>query len=74
MPKFIVIFESRTNVEVENILNSATPDNTMPEGVQKISTSAFLLEFPKNDLFLSKMIVSADDRKITHHIFQIAES
>lgn len=72
MPKLIVVLESRSSHEVRNFLNLTQGTQDLPEGVVEVAKGVWLVEFPKCALFLSKILVTAEDRKYTCSVYELA--
>lgn len=72
MPKLIAVLESRTSNEIHNLLNSAGGTPELPEGVEEVAKGVWTVEFPKCALFLSKLLVVAEDRKYGCSVYELA--
>ena len=72
MPKLIVVLEPKQPTDIHNLLNAAQGAQELPEGVQGVLDTAFLVEFPKGALFLAKILVAADDMKCRYQVFELA--
>lgn len=72
MPKLIVVLETKLTTDIHNLLNEAQSSQVLPEGVQEVLGTSFVVEFPKGALFLAKILVAADYRGLKYRVFEIA--
>lgn len=74
MPKFIVVFEPKSSTDIHNILNKVQETQEVPEGVEVVVNSMFLVEFPKCSLFFAKLLVALDAGLYNYRFFEVAEA
>jgi hypothetical protein len=72
MPKLIVVLEPKLPTDIYNLLNGAQSSQVLPEGVQEVLGTSFVVEFPKGALFLAKILVTADGNGLKYRVFEIA--
>lgn len=77
MSMLLVVIETNARFEpvvsIQNLLTSMQGKQDLPEGVEAVSNTAFLVEFPKCALFFAKLLVALDKDHYNYEIFQIAE-
>ena len=72
MPKLIAVLKSRTSHEIHNLLNLTQRSQELPEGVVEVAKGVWTVEFPKCALFLSKILVTAEDHKYACSVYELA--
>ena len=72
MPKLIVVLEARKTNEIHNLLNVAGGVPSLPVGVEEVSKGVWTVEFPQCALFLSKILVHAEDRNYACSVYELA--
>lgn len=78
MSKLIVVLETSVQYEpivsIQNLLSIIQGKQELPEGVEVISNTAFLVEFPKCALFFAKLLVALDKEHCKYQFFELSET
>jgi len=73
MKTIIVIIESPTKADLENILRAATNKQGIPSEVMQISDTAFLIDIHKSLAFFSGLVHEAHIRHIPIYVFAVED-
>lgn len=77
MSKLLIVIETGEKyapiTHMQNLLTTMIVPQELPEGVELISNTAFLVEFPRCDLFFAKLLVVLDKVHYNYRLFEIAE-
>jgi len=75
MSKLLIVIETNVNYEpivsVQNLQASILKTQDLPEGVEVISKTAFLVEFPKCALFFAKLLVFLERDRLNYQLFEV---
>lgn len=71
MPKLLFVFESERSEDRHNLLNGAQSSQDLPEGVEQATGQSWIVEFPKNALFLATLTLTAEKMRRPWRVFEI---